>query len=78
MWATVLKVIAGLVAITASVLQMFQRHKIEEVTRLEERVKETEKNEHEIAIATEARQAAHDAHAAIVSGGLPDDGFRRD
>lgn len=74
----IFKLIASLVAIIASALQMLQRRKIEEVTRLEERVKETEKNEHEIAIATEARQRAHDAHSAIVTGSLPDDGFRRD
>jgi hypothetical protein len=74
----IFKLIASLVAIIASALQMFQRHKIEEVTRLEERVKETEKNEHETAIATEARQVVHDANSAIVTGSLPDDGFRRD
>ena len=72
------KIIGGLVAIVLAVLQLIQRKKIEDVTRLEERVKETEKNEHEIAIATEARQRAHDANSAIVTGSLPDDGFRRD
>jgi predicted nucleotidyltransferase len=72
------KIIGGLVSIVLAVLQMVQRKKIEDATRLEEHVKETEKNEHEIATATEARQHAHDANSAIVTGSLPDDGFRRD
>jgi predicted cobalt transporter CbtA len=78
MWTSILKITAGLVTLCVAVLQMFNRKQVEDAARLDERAKETEKNEHDIAIAITARQDAYAASSNVTSGSLPDDGFRRD